>query len=240
MPGFLTNFYICSVELCSFNLNSAVLKYADNRHKAFYYHYYTSDHALFRRAVERWKGKNELLERILEQIQNNDNNWFQREELMNQRDLSGTRFRDIDLSQSLSALDYTNLEYCWFDGCNFSSSPEQNNSHDSIFGECNLNNSLFKNCRFSNVSFSGGDFQNIVFYNCVFEGVNFNKNRDGRYGGIFFQNCEFRICDFNKVSLDSCCFWGECFFQDLTFTEKTFSPKHLIGKNILKLMWVNI
>ncbi|MBU0486719.1 MAG: pentapeptide repeat-containing protein [Bacteroidetes bacterium] len=221
------------MKLSGFSIKK-IARYSESRHKAFYYHYYSASQAEFEKATERWKGKNDDLKQILAAIMEDKADWYKNEILNDQKNLSGTEFKDVYINQSINALDYTNLTYCTFDTCQFiTEQTETEDHHDAILFECKVNHCLFKDCRFENVSFGGGDFQDIVFYNCTFDHVAFNKNRDGRYRRLFFQNCHFRNVDLTNIQLEDSCFWGECTFNKLLYSNETISLKRIVGKEII-------
>ncbi len=214
------------------------LKNADNRHKAFYFHYYTAIDNNFEKATQKWNNKKDELNNISTEIVNGSLTWQNKEFLKNEKNLSGIEFNKLHSSKSIHALYYTNLEYCLFNALRItiiSDIKEKTHDQPPVFLGSKLNHSYFKNCIFQNLSFLTGEFQNIVFYNCYFENVSFNKHHDGIYKNIFFQNCDFKKVDFENLELESFCFWGNCSFDGLKFGVNTFPKKEIIGKNIINI-----
>lgn len=223
------------MNLLPYSIDKKILKHANTRHRAFYYHYYSSNKDEFRKNVERWKDKKKELIEVLEDINNENLKWQEKDFLDNERDLSGLQLKRFQSEKRLYSLDHTTLNYCIFEMCKFETKQEgEELKKDSIFWSGKINHSIFKNCKFTNISFSEGEFSNIVFYECTFENVDFNKNKDGEYHRLFFQNCTFTQTDFSKVSLKDSCFWGHCVFSDIEYTQETLPQKKIIGKDILK------
>lgn len=208
-----------------------------DRHNAFFYNYYTSDIAEFTHAADRWKDKKKLLQEIAEEITKENLKWQDIEFLNKERNLAGTQFKRAQLIKRLYALDHTNLDFCYFDFCKFlmPEPDKDSNTYDTLFWNCSLKNAFFKNCKFENVAFSGGVFKCIVFYDCKFNDVVFNKNKDGEYGFIFFQNCTFKNSDFSNVNMQTFCFWGDCEFENLKYDYDLLPKNAIIGKEIIQL-----
>jgi len=214
------------------------LKNAANRHKAFYFNYYTAENNNFEEATNKWADKKELLITISSEINDGNLTWQNQSFLNNEKNLSGVEFNKLHANKPLQALHFTNMEYSLFNACKInviSDSKDKFHDQPPVFLGSKLNHSYFKNCVFQNVSFLTGEFQNIVFYNCTFEHVSFNKHNDGIYKNIFFQNCIFTKVDVENLKLKSFCFWGNCSFEGLKFGLNTFPKKEIIGKNIIDL-----
>jgi uncharacterized protein YjbI with pentapeptide repeats len=215
------------------------LKNADNRHKAFFFHYYTADKEIFEQATKRWQGRKDDLKDIADDIIKGSLTWQCKEIFNNDRNLNGLELNKFHSKKPLQSLYYTSLEYCVFNAVKIDVFDDTKDKihHDQppVFLGSKLNHSFFKNCSFHNVSFMNGEFQNIVFYNCIFENVIFNKQQDGLYKNIFFQNCDFINVDVENLEFDSFCFWGECSFDGLNFGQDTFPKKGIIGRNIIDI-----
>jgi uncharacterized protein YjbI with pentapeptide repeats len=225
------------MNITSYDTNK-FLKNAENRHKAFYFHYYSANNNDFEKATEKWKNKNEELKVISSEIMNESLTWQNRTFLNNEKNLSGTEFSKLHTNKPMQTLYYSNLEYCMFNACKISVPDSKDKIHQDqppVFLGSKLNHSYFKNCVFQNVSLMTCEFKNVVFYNCVFDNVLFNKHHDGVFKNIFFQNCDFHKVDMENIELESCCFWGECTFEGLKFSMETFPKKSIIGKNILAI-----
>lgn len=221
------------MSISYYNL-SKQLKNAEDRHRAFFYHYFTSEKEKFEAAVERWKGKNHELKEALEAILENDFNWYQNELFNNEKNLSGSEFKEVEINKTLEAFSFTELNFTSFESCNFIGEyADSPNSSVTVFLECKLNHVIFKNCNFENISFLGGVFRNIVFYNCTFKNVGFNRLKDGNYKNLFFQNCNFESVDLSKLEMISCCFWGDCIFDKLLLSDESFPDKKVVGAEIL-------
>lgn len=224
------------MNILPYNIEKKILKHSANRHRAFYYHYFTSNIKDYNLAVNRWQGKKKELVEVLDDIRSDNLKWQEKKLLNNERNLSGTQFKRFNTEKRLYSLDYTVLDYCLFEFCKFETLQNNQEQHkDSLFWSCKINHSHFKNCKFKNVSFSEGEFQHIVFYECEFENVDFNKNKDGIYNYFFFQNCTFKNVDFTKLSLKNSCFWGPSVFDKVRFNQDTIPNKKLIGKSIVSL-----
>jgi len=223
------------MNLCVYDTGK-FLKNANNRHKAFYYHFYTAKKEIFEKEVNKWENLDNELKIITDEISKANFNWQTHELLKNDKNLSGLEINKFHSDLPLQTLYYTNLEYCNFNSCKIViSSDIKDRTHDQppVFLGSKLNHSYFKNCFFNNVSFMAGEFKNIVFYNCTFNDVAFNTHNDGIYENIFFQNCDFVKVDLENLDVRSFCFWGACTFEDIKFSFRTFPRKHIIGKDII-------
>ena len=206
--------------------------------KVFYFNLFSADQEKLTEGTKRWHGKESDLERILKEINSQNDKWAEINIIKGQRNLSGLHISDYSATQKNYALEEVNFDYCLFSKLELNFIPKnEQDIYKSFFFGSQFNFCNFNNCTFENIQFSRSVFNNTVFNHCTFKNVSFRPEFEkADIGQMLFLNCKFENIDFSRISLATSCFWGDCSFKEIVFSDITFPNKGLIGKNIIKIL----
>ncbi len=155
-------------------------------------------------------------------------------EIKYNKDFRGIKIYDAKILNHLVEIESSMMDYCWFDNCQFFGKQKVKNDFIG-FWSISLNNVRFTRCIFDKIDFGKGEFRNIVFYDCKFNDTFFNRNFDGEYSHLFFQNCDLTQVDFTKVNINTFCFFGYCKFKDIKINIPLVNKK-LFGQDIINFI----
>lgn len=225
-------------------------------HKYFNFQYYIESSDDFEKLSERWRGREQILERLSNLIIREEHDWCDALRPEDQphlphlplpkggissahgtkpyiRDLRGLNIVNLNISQSLNALDWAYFDWCEFSNCNFLMGEKGR----MLFFFSELSHCKFISSTFRNGNFFEGTMKNTVFYDCSFENVEFNANGKDKnsYSNIVFINCKFNNVNLNRVDLGTVCFVGNCHFEKLKVDNEDLMQFGVISSKLLKV-----
>lgn len=225
-------------------------------HKYFNFQYHAANSKDFEKFSGRWRGREQLLEKLSRKILQEEHKWCDTLHPKGEphlphlsapkggvssehgtqpyiRDLRGLAIENLNISDSLNALDWAYFDWCEFKNCNFLMAEKGR----MLFFLSELSHCKFMSTTFQNGNFFEGTMKNTVFYDCSFENVEFNANgRDkNNYANILFINCKFNNVDLSRVDLKSVCFIGNCCFEKLEIDSEDLMQFNVISSELLQI-----